>query len=118
MRAIQSCMSNHNMFDLSLILLLIVVTTLCLSSILIYSFQHISLFGLVYAQNITADTNTSTNNNDHIPTTESAYQTQSIRLPSSVGTFVWYIVDQAHENTVHSHGSTLVITIQYLFRLI
>lgn len=99
MRAIQSCISNHNMFDLSLILLLIVVTTLCLSSILIYSFQHISLFGLVYAQNITANTNTSTNNNDDIPTAESAYQTQSIRLPSSVGTFVWYIVDEAHENT-------------------
>jgi len=39
-------------------------------------------------------------NNDTIPTAESVYSLQSMSLPMSVGSFVWYIVDEAHENTV------------------
>ena len=35
-----------------------------------------------------------------IPNAQLVYQTESISLPHSVGTFVWYIVDEAHENTV------------------
>jgi hypothetical protein len=39
------------------------------------------------------------NNNNTIPTAQSVYSLQSISLPTSVGSFVWYIVDEAHENT-------------------
>src|SRR5262249_27779347 len=35
------------------------------------------------------------------PTAESVYQSQSMTLPSSVRTFVWYIVNEAHENSVN-----------------
>jgi hypothetical protein len=42
-------------------------------------------------------------NNDNssatIPTAQSVYTSQSMTLPSSVGTFVWYIVNEAHENS-------------------
>ena len=34
-------------------------------------------------------------------TAESVYQSQSMTLPSSVRTFVWYIVNEAHENSVN-----------------
>ena len=37
----------------------------------------------------------------NIPTAESVYQSQSMTLPSSVKTFVWYIVNEAHENSVN-----------------
>jgi hypothetical protein len=35
-----------------------------------------------------------------IPTAQSVYPSQSITLPTSVKFFVWYIVDEAHENSV------------------
>ena len=35
-----------------------------------------------------------------IPSAQSVYTSQSITLPTSVKTFVWYIVDEAHENSV------------------
>ena len=34
-----------------------------------------------------------------IPNAESVYASQSITLPPTVKSFVWYIVDEAHENT-------------------
>src|SRR6476620_3486951 len=34
-----------------------------------------------------------------IPSAESVYASQSITLPPTVKSFVWYIVDEAHENT-------------------
>lgn len=37
-------------------------------------------------------------NSTKIPSAESVYTNQSISLPSSVKTFVWYIVDEAHES--------------------
>jgi hypothetical protein len=39
-------------------------------------------------------------NTDSIPTAQSVYASQSITLPTSVKSFVWYIVDEAHENSV------------------
>ncbi len=36
-----------------------------------------------------------------IPAAETVYQSQSLTLPSSVGSFVWYIVDEAHENSIN-----------------
>ena len=47
-------------------------------------------------------TNLSNNDNSSnttIPTAQSVYTSQSMTLPSSVGTFVWYIVNEAHENS-------------------
>jgi hypothetical protein len=38
-------------------------------------------------------------NNTTIPSAQSVYTSQSITLPTSVGTFVWYIVNEAHENS-------------------
>jgi hypothetical protein len=35
-----------------------------------------------------------------IPTAQSVYTSQSITLPPTIKSFVWYIVDEAHENTV------------------
>lgn len=46
--------------------------------------------------------------NTKIPSAESVYNNQSISLPSSVKTFVWYITDEAHENLdkgIHKHIS-------------
>jgi hypothetical protein len=46
-----------------------------------------------------------TNTTDKIPTTsttaQSVYQSQSMIVPQSVGTFIWYIVDEAHEDAVN-----------------
>src|SRR5918911_736681 len=39
------------------------------------------------------------NNNTIIPTAQSVYASQYMTLPTSVGTFVWYIVNEAHENS-------------------
>ena len=48
---------------------------------------------------------TGTNTTDKIPTTsttaQSVYQSQSMMVPPSVGTFIWYIVDEAHEDAVN-----------------
>jgi hypothetical protein len=41
-----------------------------------------------------------TNNTQNIPSAESAYSSQSITIPTSVGSFVWYIVNEAHEDLV------------------
>jgi hypothetical protein len=37
-----------------------------------------------------------------IPTAQSVYTSQSITLPPTVKSFIWYIVDEAHENTYTS----------------
>jgi hypothetical protein len=37
-----------------------------------------------------------------IPTAQSVYESQSITLPPTVKSFVWYVVDEAHENTYTS----------------
>jgi hypothetical protein len=42
------------------------------------------------------------NNNTILPTAQSVYTSQSMTLPTSVGTFVWYIVNEAHENAYTS----------------
>ncbi|HYY51192.1 MAG TPA: hypothetical protein VE643_09990, partial [Nitrososphaeraceae archaeon] len=39
------------------------------------------------------------NNNTTIPSGQSVYTSQSMTLPTSVRTFVWYIVNEAHENS-------------------
>jgi hypothetical protein len=48
----------------------------------------------------TATANATTVSGTTIPTTQSVYTSQSITLPTSVKSFIWYIVDEAHENSV------------------
>ena len=43
----------------------------------------------------------SSNNVNNIPSAQSIYMSQSITLPTSVSSFVWYIVNEAHEDTIH-----------------
>ncbi len=50
--------------------------------------------------NDTATANATTVSGTTIPTAQSVYTSQSITLPTSVKSFVWYIVDEAHENSV------------------
>ena len=50
--------------------------------------------------NDTATANATTVSGTTIPTAQSVYTSQSITLPRSVKSFVWYIVDEAHENSV------------------
>jgi hypothetical protein len=61
----------------------------------------IIVLSIIANQSIEAiNSNTITNTNTYkIPTAESVYQSQSITLPKSVGTFIWYIVNEAHEDT-------------------
>src|SRR5215813_9865711 len=37
--------------------------------------------------------------NNTVPAARLVYQTESMSIPQPIGTFVWYIVDEAHENT-------------------
>jgi hypothetical protein len=45
--------------------------------------------------------NRGSSNNTIIPTAQSVYTSQSMTLPTSVGTFIWYIVNEAHENSAN-----------------
>jgi hypothetical protein len=47
------------------------------------------------------------NNNIIIPAAQSVYTSQSMTLPISVGTFVWYIVNEAHENSANERHKYL-----------
>jgi hypothetical protein len=53
-----------------------------------------------------------------IPSAQSVYVSQSMTLPTSVGTFVWYIVNEAHENTYTSSHKKFQIIIQTIFQQI
>jgi hypothetical protein len=58
----------------------------------------ISITTILPAANAQTTAN-STNNTQNIPSAESAYSSQSMTIPTSVGSFVWYIVNEAHEDT-------------------
>jgi hypothetical protein len=88
------------------VLLLLILTIFAITN-------NSTVFNSVYAQNTnktnhqmfsTSITNTNTTPapaQGIIPTAESVYKSQSMTLPSSVKTFVWYIVNEAHENSVN-----------------
>ncbi|HEY7573035.1 MAG TPA: hypothetical protein VH796_16870 [Nitrososphaeraceae archaeon] len=83
-------------FSLSLLLFLLVLilpTT--------FNTGSSSLFGrIIFAATQLQDkTNFVSTINDTGPNAQLVYQTESINIPQSVGTFIWYIVDEAHENT-------------------
>jgi hypothetical protein len=87
---------------LQLILILMTIFTIANSSTVFSS--------VVFAQNIINNTgqsfsslsasNTNTKQ-DSIPSAESVYQSQSMILPPSVRTFIWYVVNEAHENSAN-----------------
>ncbi|MFL6392918.1 MAG: hypothetical protein ACJ71E_12835 [Nitrososphaeraceae archaeon] len=51
--------------------------------------------------------NRGSSNNTIIPTAQSVYTSQSMTLPTSVGTFIWYIVNEAHENSANERHKYL-----------
>jgi hypothetical protein len=55
--------------------------------------------------------------NNTIPSAESVYSSQTMSMPTSVSSFVIYIVDEAHENTAIASWKQ-AITIQYIFQRI
>ena len=78
---------------LSFLLVLILSTTFIIGGS--------SMFGrIIFAATQLQDkANATSTINDTGPNAQSVYQTESMNVPPSVGTFVWYIVDEAHENT-------------------
>jgi hypothetical protein len=52
-------------------------------------------------QQTTTMSSPSSSNPNNISSAQSIYMSQSLTLPISVSYFVWYIVDEAHEDTVH-----------------
>ena len=69
----------------------------CLSSLFLVS---ILALGIIVANpSIEALSSALITKTNDIPSAQSVYQSQSISLPKSVGTFVWYIVNEAHEDT-------------------
>lgn len=69
----------------------------CLSSLFLVSILALGIF--VANPSIEALSSTPITKTNDIPSAQSVYQSQSISLPKSVGTFVWYIVNEAHEDT-------------------
>jgi hypothetical protein len=67
--------------------------------------------------NDTATANATTVSGTTIPTAQSVYTSQSITLPTSVKSFVWYIVDEAHENSVSENIEKFQIITQTIFQL-
>jgi hypothetical protein len=97
--------------------LLILLSILALTAIQLYNINRANAISLqIIRTDSTAITTTAlsliTSNNiittqeaaatSNIPSAESVYASQSITLPSTVKSFVWYIVDEAHENTYTS----------------
>ena len=74
-------------------------------AIFIISFSLTAFNSTTFAQNTNNNTNQISSNIDTrqgiIPSAESVYQSQSMTLPPSVRAFVWYIVDEAHENSAN-----------------
>ena len=69
----------------------------CLSSLLLVSILALGI--IVANQSIEALGSTTVTKTNKIPSAQSVYQSQSLSLPKSVSTFVWYIVNEAHEDT-------------------
>jgi hypothetical protein len=68
-----------------------------------------SLVLLVFSNNIDQSVSAIGLNTDmqSIPIAQKVYESQSISLPKTVGTFVWYIVNEAHEDT-HKEPQKLI----------
>jgi hypothetical protein len=89
---------------------LLSIVSLVLAIFTLTNISTISHGSFAYRQNINSNNNqiffsSASNNNDNsiqneiIPAAESVYKSQTMIMPSSVGTFVWYVVNEAHENS-------------------
>ena len=111
-------MGNSNcetgtIFSLSLLLLVLILST---TSVIGGS----SMFNrIIYAAAQLQDKASNTTTiNDIGPNAQMVHQTESMNVPRSVGTFVWYIVDKPMKILLHNPGSMLVITMPSIFQLI
>ena len=59
----------------------------------------VMVFAAAANANAQTTTTTATNNTQNIPSAESAYSSKSMTIPTGVGSFIWYIVNEAHEDT-------------------
>ena len=69
----------------------------CLASLFLVTLLALGV--IVTNQSVEALEYTSATKTNKIPSAQSVYQSHSISLPNSVKTFVWYIVNEAHEDT-------------------
>lgn len=69
----------------------------CLASLFLVTL--LALGAIVTNQSVEALESTTATKISKIPSAQSVYQSQSISLPNSVENFVWYIVNEAHEDT-------------------
>jgi hypothetical protein len=79
--------------------ILFIISSMFLASVLILS---IVAYQLTEAVSPTINTNSKS-----IPSAQIVYNSQSITLPKSVGTFIWYIVNEAHEDA-HKEAQKLM----------
>jgi hypothetical protein len=79
--------------------ILFIISSMFLASVLILS---IVAYQLTEAVSPTINTNSKS-----IPSAQIVYNAQSITLPKSVGTFIWYIVNEAHEDA-HKEAQKLM----------
>ena len=103
-------------FSLSLLLFLLV---LILSTTFIIS-GSAPLGRIIFAATQLQDkANVAIHVNDTGPSAQLVYQTQSMNIPPSVGTFIWYIRNmKLMKILLHNPGSMLVITMPSTFQLI
>jgi hypothetical protein len=92
--------SRKSPSSLTLTILLILITYSITSSLTVFSstaFSQDTNTLIKKDQDLSFDTNTT---QGVIPSAESVYQNQSVVLPPSVKLFVWYIVNEAHEDSI------------------
>lgn len=81
--------------------------SLIICAIMAFLMMHIPLPVMVLAEHNQNNVDNLSNNtlnsatNNSIPSAESVFKSQSITLPSSVKSFIWYIVNEAHENSAN-----------------
>jgi hypothetical protein len=107
--------NNKTMINLITMSSLFVMAALVFSSILVLTITNKSQSNimavakreknmLMNVATVTANTNTNTTDNTSSPPTnvaQSVFQSQAMTLPQSVGTFIWYVVNEAHEDAVN-----------------
>lgn len=93
-KSLSSFARRHLLILLSLIA--IVNSTVLLNSAFA---QSLNENGQILSQSSNIDS--TVQRSSDIPAAETVYQSQSMTLPSSVGSFVWYVVDEAHENSIN-----------------
>lgn len=94
LKSLSSFARRHFLILLSLIA--VVNTTSLLNSAFA---QSLNENGQIPSQSSNVDS--TVQQSSDIPSAETVYQSQSMTLPSSVRSFVWYIVDEAHENSIN-----------------